>query len=80
MTADEFLWILDSLARRTPFQPFMVEFVNGKRILIRHPLALAYWHNIAMFRNPRGAFHLFTAESVCRMADANLDNGEELRL
>lgn len=80
MTADEFLWILQSLSKRVPFQPYMVEFMNGKRILIRHPEALAYWRNIAMFRNPRGAFQLFTAESVCRMADANLDNEEELRL
>ena len=78
MTADEFDWVLQSFARRTPFQEFAIEFVNGKRIAVRHPEAVAYWRGIAMFRNPRGAFSLFTSDAVCRIADVETD--EEVQL
>ena len=76
MMADEFDWIIKAFTRRHPFEPFMIEFMNGQTVEIRHREAVAYWRNIAMYRDPIGRFQCFTAESVCRVLDKSNDEIE----
>jgi len=78
MSSDEFDWILSSLVGRAPFQPFTIEFMNGKRIEVRHPEAVGFWRNIIMFRSPRGVFHLFTPDAICRMSDIEHEDDFQL--
>jgi hypothetical protein len=77
MTSDEFEWVLQSFSRRAPFQPFVIEFMNGKRITVRHPEAVAYWRNLAMFRNQQGLFQLFGPDAVCRVCDLEMDENRQ---
>ncbi len=80
MTPEGFDWVLRSLARRVPFTPFAIEFVNGKRITIRHPEAVAFWNNLAMFRNQRGEFQFFGADAVCRTHDVAEEENDDIHL
>ena len=73
MTADGFDWAIKAFAHRIPFQSFLIEFLNGETIESRHREAVAYWRNIAMFRDPNGNYQFFTADSVCRVLDKDDD-------
>ena len=69
MNQETFDRALPSFARRSPFRPYVIELVSGERIVVRHPEAVAMHDEIAMFRNPRGEFHLFDCSCVCRLHD-----------
>ncbi len=57
---------LRALAKRSPFQPFSVEFVSGEVIDIEHPEALVFRNAVAVFFAPDGELVLFDHRSVSR--------------
>lgn len=69
MVAETFSQILKSFARRKPFKPFLVELVNGERILVEHPEALAFNGKAAVYISPRTEFCLFENEGVADVRD-----------
>jgi hypothetical protein len=70
MNADALELALTSFTARAPFRPFVVELVNGQRIEIRHPEAVAIWAGLVVFRDNHGRFQLFDHRGVCRLLDA----------
>ena len=62
---------LRELARRAPFQPFVVEFKSGSRIRVKHPEALAFSAGVAVYIAPDGTPSLFDHDSVVRLERAN---------
>ena len=76
MTSAAFKWTLRSFATRAPFTSFVIEFINGEQIVVEHPEAVAYWNEIAMFRDQEGSFQVLSADGVCRV----YDSGPELDL
>ena len=49
---------------RTPFRPFTVAMVNGDRLEIDHPDALAVGGGVALFASPGGVPVIFDHEGV----------------
>jgi hypothetical protein len=64
MTADNFDKALEGLKQRTPFYPFTVELVSGRRFEVDHPNALVVRDGVAVFISPGGVPVLFDYESV----------------
>jgi hypothetical protein len=62
---------LRSFARRTPFQPFLVELHNGRRFRIIHPEAVQIRDGVVYHISPgdEGKNYLFDHESVCLICD-----------
>jgi hypothetical protein len=56
-----------TLENRTPFHPFAVSLVNGDRVEIDHPDAIAIRDGMAMFAGPGGVPAIFDHEGVCRI-------------
>lgn len=52
---------------RTPFQPFTIAMVNGDRLEIDHPDALALRDGIGLFAAPGGVPVVFDHEGVCQV-------------
>lgn len=69
MTHDQFARSVRSLARRRPFRPFTIEFVNGKSLRITHPEGVASFQEVWLYRATQGSHVLFTASAVCRLHD-----------
>ena len=55
---------LTELRRQTPFRPFVVELLNGSRIEVEHPEALAYTQRRAVYVGKHGALHIFDPDGV----------------
>lgn len=55
--------------RQRPFKPFVVELVNGERILVEHPETLAFNSGAAVYVSRRRAFALFDHEGVADVRD-----------
>ncbi len=64
MYATNFQQTLAELTQQTPFQPFLVELVNGQRIEVDHPEALAFRNMRAIFISKEGRAHYFDPEGV----------------
>ena len=64
MTSESFQQIINTLATRRPFRPFLVEIHGGRRFEVDYPNALAYRDGVAMFVAPGGAPILFDHESA----------------
>jgi len=69
MVAKTFVRALRSFSRRTPFRPFLVELVNGERIIVDHPEALAFNGGAGVYVGPRGEFTIFDHEGVANVRD-----------
>ena len=67
MDAAHFDQTLSIFKRRTPFQPFTVALVNGDRVEVDHPDALAVRDGIALFAAPGGVPVLFDHEGVSQV-------------
>ena len=67
MEAGDFDRTLCGMARRTPFQSFVVELVNGARIEVDHPEALVFRAGLAVFVDAEGEPSLFDHQSVSRL-------------
>ena len=71
MERDAFDKSLRELARRVPFQPFLVEFKSGSQIEMKHPEALAFSAGVAVHISPEGTPNLFDHDSVVRFEPTN---------
>jgi hypothetical protein len=60
---------LRALNSRTPFRPFLIEFISGDQVLVRHPEAVALEKNVLVFRDAQGRHQLFDATTVCRLIE-----------
>jgi hypothetical protein len=69
MVAETFAQALRAFSRRKPFKPFLVELVNGERIFVEHPEALAFNGRAAVYISPRSEFALFDNEGVADVKD-----------
>lgn len=58
---------LAALSKQVPFRPFVVELVNGERIEVDHPEALASRNVRAIFITKEGRAHYFDPEGVNRI-------------
>lgn len=56
-----------SYKRRRPYQPFTLELVNGGRVEIDHPDAIALREGMAFYIAPGRIPHFFDHEGVCRI-------------
>jgi hypothetical protein len=54
---------LRGMARRTPFEPFVVELVNGSRIEVDHPEAIVFRAGLAVFVDAEGEPSLSTTRA-----------------
>lgn len=67
MEAEAFERSLRAFARRTPFQPFVVELVSGTRLLIEHPEALVFRGRVAVFFHKDNEMTLFDNNGVSKL-------------
>lgn len=58
-----------AFCRRRPFRAFLIEFVSGTQMLIRHPEVIREAGEFYVARSPDGGFVTFAAESVSRLLD-----------
>jgi hypothetical protein len=73
VTQEQFTVILRAFARRRPFRHFLLEFVNGQRIRVRHPEGIAPFGEIWLFQEPNTDRVVFASSSVCRLLDVPQD-------
>jgi hypothetical protein len=52
---------------RTPFRPFTVSLVNGERLEVEHPDALAVRDGVGLFVGPGGIPAVFDHEGVAQV-------------
>ena len=64
MTSDNFQQLLDALSTRSPFHPFTVEMVGGRRFEVDHARALVTRDGVAVYIAPGGIPIWFDHESV----------------
>lgn len=67
MYALSFEQTLTELGKSVPFRPFVVELINGQRIEVDHPEALAHRNMRAIFISKEGQAHYFDSEGVSRI-------------
>ena len=67
MEAEAFERSLRAFARRTPFQPFVVELISGTRLLIEHPEALVFRGRVAVHFDKDGEITHFDNNGVSRL-------------
>jgi hypothetical protein len=60
---------LRPFARRRPFRPFLIEFVSGDRVLVRHPEAVRFRGGLLVHVSPAFEHRLFDSDSVCQLLD-----------
>jgi hypothetical protein len=69
VTDQEFSVALRAFSRRQPFQSFLVEFVSGRQIQIKHPGGVAAFARVWLVHEAHGARVVFSSSSVCRLLD-----------
>jgi hypothetical protein len=69
MTSAQFDRALQAFCVRRPFSNFVVEFMSGNHVLVRHPEAIRRWGDLYTMRLPDGGNIVFPAESVSRLLD-----------
>ena len=67
MKADNFEGTLRALQRKSPFQPFAVDLINGERVEVYHPEALVVRGNLAVHFDPQNRMTIFDHEGVARV-------------
>ena len=67
MDRDTFDGAIRTLKRRTPFRPVTVAMVNGDRLEVDHPDALAVRDGVALFVGPGGVPVIFDHEGVSQV-------------
>ncbi len=60
MDRDTFDSTIRTFKHRTPFRPFTVSLVNGERLEVDHPDALAIRDGVALCSSGRGAYLPFS--------------------
>jgi hypothetical protein len=74
---DAFDKSLRELARRVPFEPFLVEFTSGSQIEVQRPEALAFSAGVAVHISPDGTPNLFDHDGVVRFERTNHATSKE---
>ena len=69
MTEEQFTVCLRAFARRKPFRHFLIEFLNGQQIRLRHPEGAGPFAGVWLFHEPEGSRVVFASSSVCRFLD-----------
>ena len=65
MTRASFEQGLQTLLKRQPFQPFIIEFDDGERWVVGEPAALWYQEGrTAVYSRPDGSLHFVDCEAV----------------
>jgi len=67
MDRDTFDGTIRAFKHRTPFRPFTVAMVNGDRLEVDHPDALAVRDGVALFAAPGGVPVVFDYEGVSQV-------------
>lgn len=67
MERNTFDGTIRALKHRTPFRPFTVAMVNGDRLEVDHPDALAVRDGTALFAAPGGVPVIFDHEGVSQV-------------
>ncbi len=67
MDRDTFDGAIRTFKHRVPFRPFTVSMVNGERLEVDHPDALAVRDGVGMFVGPGGIPSIFDHEGVARV-------------
>lgn len=67
MDRDTFDSTIRTFKHRTPFRPFTVMLVNGERVKVDHPDALAVRDGVALFAGPDGVPAVFDHAGVAQV-------------
>jgi len=67
MDRDTFDTTIRSLKHRRPFRPFTISLVNGERVGVDHPDALALRDGVGLFAGPGGVPAVFDYEGVAQI-------------
>ena len=67
MDRDTFDGTIRAFKHRTPFRPFTVAMVNGDRLELDHPDALAVRDGVALFAAPGGVPMVFDLKGVSQV-------------
>ena len=67
MVAEHFQTTVRAFQRGSPFQPYIVELVNGERVRVDHPEALVIRAGVAVFVSAQGAPSIFDHEGVSQI-------------
>jgi hypothetical protein len=67
MDRDTFDVTIRAFKHRTPFRPFAVAMVNGDKLEVDHPHALAVRDGVALFADPGGVPVVFDHEGVSQV-------------
>jgi hypothetical protein len=67
MDRDTFDNTIRTFKHRTPFRPFTVAMVNGDRLTVDHPDALAVRDGVGLFVGPGGVPVVFDHEGVSQV-------------
>ncbi len=67
MDRDNFDQTLQAFKRQRPFRPFTVALVNGDRVEVDHPDALAVRDGLALFAGPGGVPVICDFEGVSQI-------------
>jgi hypothetical protein len=67
MDRDTFDSTIRTFKHRTPFRPFTVSLVNGERLEVDHPDALAVRDGVGLFVGPGGVPAVFDHEGVAQV-------------
>jgi hypothetical protein len=74
MTSENFQRLLESLVKHSPFRPFTVEMVGGRRIEVDHARALVSRDGVAVYLAPGGVPIWFNHESVTAIVGDTADS------
>jgi hypothetical protein len=69
MTLDNFNIALRAFTRRNPFAPYIVQFMSGDEVVVRHPEAIRMTGEVFQFTGTDNRKRLFDCESVCQLLD-----------
>lgn len=67
MDRDTFETTIRLFKHRTPFRPFTISLVNGGRVEVDHPDALALRDGVGLFAGPGGVPAVFDCEGVTQI-------------
>ena len=70
MTDQELITSIRAFSRRRPFRNYVIEFNNGKQVLITHPEGIGPFAGVWLYVDPRGPQVVFASSAVCRVLDA----------
>jgi hypothetical protein len=70
MTKENFERVLAAFLKRTPFEPFSLELVNGTRLEVNHPEALELSQTLIVCKSTNPIKSVFEYDAVARFVDA----------